>query len=74
MSRLEKILYLADYMEPNRQFDGVETLRSLSETDLDAALLCGFEMSIELLKAEGKPLDTNTIAARDFLLHERTKA
>lgn len=74
MSRLEKIIYLADYMEPNRQFDGVETLRSLSETDLDAALLCGFEMSIELLKAEGKPLDTNTVAARDFLLHERTKA
>lgn len=29
MSRLEKILYIADYMEPNRDFPGVERLRTL---------------------------------------------
>ncbi|MCI8525835.1 MAG: nicotinate (nicotinamide) nucleotide adenylyltransferase [Oscillospiraceae bacterium] len=74
MTVLEKILYLADYMEPNRDFDGVEKLRALAETDLDAALLCGFEMSIELLKSEGKPLDRYTVEARDFLVGERTKA
>lgn len=74
MSVLEKILYIADYMEPNRSFDGVETLRALVDQDLDAALLCGFEMSIELLKSEGKALDRYTVEARDFLVGERTKS
>ena len=74
MSLLEKILYIADYMEPNRDFDGVETLRKLVEEDLDAALLCGFEMSIALLESESKALDRYTVEARDFLLGERTKA
>ena len=74
MTLLEKILYIADYMEPNRSFDGVERLRALTETDLDAALLLGFEMSITLLLSENKPLDRFTVEARDFLLGERTKA
>ncbi len=72
MSLLEKILYIADYMEPNRAFDGVEKMRALTETDLDAALLLGFEMSIDLLEKEGKPLDRYTVEARDCLLRERT--
>ena len=38
MNLLEKIIYVADYMEPNRDFPGVETLRELAFTDLDAAL------------------------------------
>jgi len=71
MSLLEKILYIADYMEPNRVFDGVEKMRALTETDLDAALLLGFEMSIDLLEKEGKPLDRYTVEARDYLLRER---
>ena len=74
MSKLEKILYLADYMEPNRNFEGVETLRKLADEDLDAALLCGFEMTISLLKSEGKALNHYTEEARDFLLGERIKA
>lgn len=72
MSLLEKILYIADYMEPNRSFDGVRKMRELTETDLDAALLLGFEMSIDLLKSENKPLDRFTVEARDYLLGERT--
>lgn len=72
MSLLEKILYIADYMEPNRSFDGVRRMRELTETDLDEALLLGFEMSIDLLKSENKPLDRFTVEARDFLLGERT--
>lgn len=73
MTLLEKIIYLADYMEPNRDFDGVEILRSLAETDLDAALLEGFEMSLELLKKHGKVIDPNSLAARNFLAGERRK-
>ena len=67
MSLLEKILYIADYMEPTRDFDGVERLRQLAYTDLDAAVLLGTEMSVEELAERGVPVHPNTLAARDFL-------
>ena len=43
MSLLDKILYMADYIEPNRDFEGVERLRKLAYTDLDQAMLLGVE-------------------------------
>ena len=53
MSLLEKIIYVADYMEPNRNFPGVETLRELAFSDIDAALKLGLEMTLEHLKRQG---------------------
>lgn len=67
MTLLEKILYIADYMEPTRDFDGVENLRDLVYVDLDAAVLLGAEMSIEEMTGYGNPIHPNTLAARDFL-------
>lgn len=70
MTMLEKILYIADYMEPNRDFDGVEKLRDLVYVNLSAACLLGLEMSIEDLTARGNPVHTNTQEAHDFLRKE----
>jgi nicotinate-nucleotide adenylyltransferase len=67
MSLMEKIVYLADYMEPNRSFPGVEPLRELAFRDLDRGLLMGFDMCIEELIREKKPLCTDSAEARDFL-------
>lgn len=67
MSTLEKILYLADYMEPNRDFDGVDQVRTLAFQDLDAALLLGLNMAIEELRREGKELGARSVEARDYL-------
>ena len=53
MDLLEKIIYVADYMEPNRDFPGVEQLRELAFTDLDAALKLGLEMTLAHLKRQG---------------------
>jgi len=53
MSLLEKIIYVADYMEPNRDFPGVDMLRYLAFTNLDAALKLGLEMTLEHLKRQG---------------------
>ena len=39
MTKLEKIIYLADLIEPSRNFDGVEELRELAIRDLDLAML-----------------------------------
>lgn len=38
MTLLDKILYVADYIEPGRSFPGVEEARKLAEVDLDAAV------------------------------------
>ena len=38
MSRLEKIIYVADMIEPNRKFEGVDELRTIAFTNLDEAM------------------------------------
>ncbi|MBQ3000116.1 MAG: nicotinate (nicotinamide) nucleotide adenylyltransferase [Oscillospiraceae bacterium] len=56
MNILEKIIYVADYMEPNRDFDGVDALREAAFTDMDKAMVMGLEMTISLLIKEGKAI------------------
>ncbi len=53
MSLLEKIIYLADYIEPTRKFDGLEELRSLAYKDIDLAMLLGLKLSEQDLKERG---------------------
>lgn len=67
MSVLEKIIYLADYMEPNRDFDGVEELRRLVYSDLDDALYLGLRMTVEQLHRQNREIGPNTFAAIHFL-------
>lgn len=67
MSMLEKVIYLADYIEPTRVFDGVEPLRKLAYEDIDKALLMGMDMTIAEMKQRGNPVHRNTQAARDWL-------
>ena len=66
MNTLEKILYLADYTEPNRDFEGVEELRALSFEDTDRAMALGLEMSIENLNERGKQIFHDTMDAYNW--------
>ena len=67
MTLLEKILYLADYIEPSRNFPGVDKLRDVCYKNLDAGLLMGLEMTIEEMNELGAPVHRATIEARDAL-------
>ena len=67
MNLLEKIIYVADYMEPNRNFPGVEKLRELAFTDMDAALKLGLEMTLEHLKNQGNEVSPESREALAFL-------
>ncbi|MBQ5535151.1 MAG: nicotinate-nucleotide adenylyltransferase, partial [Oscillospiraceae bacterium] len=67
MTLLEKVIYLADYIEPTRNFDGVEELRQAVYEDLDRGLLLGLTMTVEEMEAMGNPVHHNTLNARDFL-------
>ena len=67
MNTLEKIIYVADYMEPNRDFPGVEELRRLAYTDLDRALKMGLEMTLAMLKEQGREVSPESQQALAWL-------
>ena len=68
MTRLEKIIYLADYIEPTRDFPGVDALRKTVYEDLDKGLLMGLTMTIQEMEEMGNPVHHLTRDARDYLL------
>lgn len=67
MSTLEKVIYLADYVEPNRDFPGVEALRKLAFENLDQALKMGLEMTLELLRKNKQEISPESVEALQFL-------
>ena len=67
MNLLEKIIYVADYMEPNRNFPGVEKLRTLAYSDITAALKLGLEMTLEHLKNQGNDVSPESRDALAWL-------
>ena len=70
MTALEKVIYLADYIEPTRDFPGVEELRRAVYEDLDRGLLLGLEMSVREMESWGNPVHEDTLRARDFLAEQ----
>ena len=56
----EKIIYMADYIEPNRDFPEVEEMRALAYSDLDAAVAMGTRMAIEEMREKGRKVHPNT--------------
>ena len=63
MTLFEKILYLADYIEPTRDFEGIEALRTLAYEDLDAAMALGLKMTIEEIRRSGREPYGDTLDA-----------
>lgn len=70
MMPLEKIIYLSDFIEENRDYPGVNTLRELAYKDLDCGLLQGFNNTIQFLLKTDKVLHCNTVEARNQILRE----
>lgn len=65
MSTLEKIIFVADYIEENRDFDGVERLRNIAATDLDQAVLAGYDSTISHLLEQQKLIFIGTVTNRN---------
>jgi nicotinate-nucleotide adenylyltransferase len=53
MTLLEKVIYLADYIEPTRDFPGVGDLRAAAYSNLDEALIMGLKTSIQDMEDRG---------------------
>lgn len=67
MTLLEKIVWLADFTEPTRDFPGVEEVRALAEEDLDLALKTAMEMTLRFIEEEGGTPCDITQKALDYL-------
>ena len=70
MSALDKIIYFADMIEPNRNYPGVDKLRELAETsdNLDEIILTAINESILFVIQKNALIHPATIDARNFLL------
>ncbi|WP_313524729.1 nicotinate-nucleotide adenylyltransferase [Anaerotignum sp.] len=67
MTLLEKIIYIADYIEPNREkFDGIEEARRLAYLDLDMAMKYILEQTIEYVKSRGREVHPFSIEALEY--------
>ena len=66
MSLFEKILYLADYIEPTRDFEGIDELRELAFSNLDGAMVLGLGMTIDEIRRSGREPYVDTLDAYDW--------
>jgi len=73
MSTLEKVLFLADKVEPGKAAGraDLEEVRRLAETDLDGAVLRYLDLQLVEAVGQGWPLHPDTVAARNELLLTR---
>ena len=70
MNLLETIIYVADYMEPNRDFPGVEELRRAVHADLNRGLYEALRDSIRELHGYGSPVHPHTQEALEYITKE----
>lgn len=68
MSDLEKIIYIADYIEPHRDFPGVSELREAAFRNLDEALLLAFDSTIKLVVSRRNLLHKDSVEARNYII------
>lgn len=68
MTRLDKIIYIADMIEPSRDYPGVDALRKEAEKDLDSAMLMALKSTLEFNIKKGSIVHPDTIDAWNDLL------
>jgi predicted HD superfamily hydrolase involved in NAD metabolism len=73
MTLLDKIVCLADYIEPGRDFPEVDKIRKKAENSLEKALIAGFDSTITFLISKKMKIYPLTLLARNSLIEELLK-
>ncbi|MBB5180797.1 putative HD superfamily hydrolase involved in NAD metabolism [Planomicrobium koreense] len=73
MSDLEKIIYVADMVEPNRKFTGVDELRQLKEQGLDVMMEACIKHSIEFLVSKNQPVFPDSLKCYEYFTKQKGK-
>ncbi len=66
MSMLEKIIYLADLIEPGRTYSALDKIRPVCYQDIDQAMLLALKATIKLVVKRNSPIDLNTVFAYNY--------
>ena len=67
MTRLEQIIFVADYIEPNRKVvPGLDLIRQKAYIDIDITCIMIFENTINYLKNEEKHIDRVSLEAYEY--------
>lgn len=67
MTILEKIVYIADYIEPNRKpIPGLDEIRSVVFSDIDRAVYLSASRTVRYLKDGGKAVDPATVSTCEY--------
>lgn len=67
MTMLEKIIYIADYIEPNRrQIPGLDEIRGVVFQDIDRAICLSARRTVRYLKDGGKSVDPMTVSTYEY--------
>lgn len=61
MSPVEEVVFLADYLEPMRNFDGVDDLRKKAEVDLKEAMAASLQGNLLFLIKQGTAVHLDTV-------------
>jgi predicted HD superfamily hydrolase involved in NAD metabolism len=70
MTLLEKVIYLADYIEPGRHFPGVEEVREIANDNLDKALVKAIQNTILFLMKKNQTIYPETFYTYNDLIQK----
>lgn len=68
MGLLDKIIFLADYIEPGRDFPGINIIRKNAKKDLDVAVLSAYDATIRYLLEQKEYIYELTFFGRNDLI------
>ena len=70
MDQLGRIIYISDYIEPGRNFPGVDVLRQITNKNLNLGVLAGLDHTLSFLMQRNNFIHPLSIATRNRLLEE----
>jgi predicted HD superfamily hydrolase involved in NAD metabolism len=73
MTMLDKVIYVADYIEPGRCFPGVEEARKLAEEDLDAAVVYALKHTIAFLLEKNQAIYPLTFQTYNCFIQQKVE-
>lgn len=73
MTILEKIIYIADMTEPNRDFNGVDKLRGTVDKDINEAILISIEEQLKRLSKTRRTIHPNTVCMWNDLVSDKER-
>lgn len=73
MTLLDKIIFIADKIEPKRNYEGIEEIRLEAYNNIDKAIIMSLESTIEYVKKRNLELDNDSIITLKFLRRQNAR-